>query len=349
MSATIKQIAELAGVSIGTVDRALNNRGRVRPEVEQRIKKIAEALDYRPNTIARILSVKNKNLKIAVILHIQKNLFFDSVIRGIQLAADEIADYGISVEIKRGAHFDARYQLRLIDEAIAGGASAIAIVPINAPEIKDKLRQLHGSGMPVFLLSNILEDTPFCEYVGCDYRQAGSITAGLLDIISGKEDRILVFSPPFQMQGHVYRVEGIKAHKGLAAKGILKGVYELSENDIDNYNLTKQAFLEHPGASILVTSGAVIDDGVFQALKEMGLYGKIRILVHDLSEATLEGLRDGSIVASIDQSPEEQGYRLIHGVSDYFVYSLDSCMKNSYVKTQIILRESLLAREDPRL
>ena len=38
MGVTIRQIAEAAGVSRGTVDRALNNRGRIRPEVAERIR-----------------------------------------------------------------------------------------------------------------------------------------------------------------------------------------------------------------------------------------------------------------------------------------------------------------------
>lgn len=40
MGVTIRQIAEAAGVSRGTVDRALNNRGRIRPEVAERIQKL---------------------------------------------------------------------------------------------------------------------------------------------------------------------------------------------------------------------------------------------------------------------------------------------------------------------
>ena len=44
MAVTLKQIAELAGVSRGTVDRALYNRGRVKPEVAERIRKIADDL-----------------------------------------------------------------------------------------------------------------------------------------------------------------------------------------------------------------------------------------------------------------------------------------------------------------
>ena len=49
MGVTLQQIAEAAGVSRGTVDRALNDRGRIKPEVAEKIKKIAEEMGYQPN------------------------------------------------------------------------------------------------------------------------------------------------------------------------------------------------------------------------------------------------------------------------------------------------------------
>ena len=55
MRVTIRQIAEESGVSRGTVDRVLNNRGKVRPEVEERVRKVAEELGYKPNLLGRAL------------------------------------------------------------------------------------------------------------------------------------------------------------------------------------------------------------------------------------------------------------------------------------------------------
>ena len=52
MPTTLKDIAAAAGVSIGTVDRALKNRGRVNPQVAEKIKELAKEMDYHPNKIA---------------------------------------------------------------------------------------------------------------------------------------------------------------------------------------------------------------------------------------------------------------------------------------------------------
>ena len=74
--ATIKEIAELAGVSRGTVDRVLNNRGSVNPRTARKILEIAQALDYKPNKAGIVLAAQKKNLKIGVILFDTGNPFF---------------------------------------------------------------------------------------------------------------------------------------------------------------------------------------------------------------------------------------------------------------------------------
>ena len=72
---TIKEIADMAGVSRGTVDRVLNNRGLVRDETAERIRQIASALDYRPNRAGKILVNRKKALNVALILFRGENPF----------------------------------------------------------------------------------------------------------------------------------------------------------------------------------------------------------------------------------------------------------------------------------
>ena len=55
---SIKDIAERAGCSIGTVDRVIHNRGKVSEPVKDRILQIMKELDYKPNVNARVLASK---------------------------------------------------------------------------------------------------------------------------------------------------------------------------------------------------------------------------------------------------------------------------------------------------
>jgi len=50
---TIRDVAEAAGVSIGTASKALNDQGRLRPETRQRVAEAAERLGFAPNFLAR--------------------------------------------------------------------------------------------------------------------------------------------------------------------------------------------------------------------------------------------------------------------------------------------------------
>ena len=68
MSVTIKQISELCGVSRGTVDRVLNNRGKVKPETEQKVREVAERLGYTPNMAGKALAARKRDLVIGVAL-----------------------------------------------------------------------------------------------------------------------------------------------------------------------------------------------------------------------------------------------------------------------------------------
>ena len=90
MGVTIRQIAEAAGVSRGTVDRALNNRGRIKPEVADRIRQIAEEMGYKPNQLGRALSMSKNNIKIGVILQAAETPFMQCVLEGIERAKDEV-------------------------------------------------------------------------------------------------------------------------------------------------------------------------------------------------------------------------------------------------------------------
>ena len=131
--ATIKEIAALAGVSRGTVDRVLNHRGDVNPQTEEKIMKIVRALDYKPNKAGIVLAAQKKNLKLGVVLLGVGNPFFDDVLAGVREKAEELAGYNCSVLIKQ-TEYSLQQQLHAIDALLAEGREKDVIAAIIRPE-----------------------------------------------------------------------------------------------------------------------------------------------------------------------------------------------------------------------
>ena len=77
---TIKEIARLAEVSRGTVDRVLNNREGVSEETAERVRRIADELGYKPNKVGMALAAQKNKFIIGIIVFSRKNPFFDQVI-----------------------------------------------------------------------------------------------------------------------------------------------------------------------------------------------------------------------------------------------------------------------------
>ena len=101
MKVTIQKIAEAAGVSRGTVDRALNNRGRIDPQVSERILRIADEMGYVPRSRRQTAS-RGKPIKIGVVTQLAGSSFMLEVNRGIQKAASELKEKNIDLILKEG-------------------------------------------------------------------------------------------------------------------------------------------------------------------------------------------------------------------------------------------------------
>ena len=85
--ATIKDVAKLAGVSVATVSRVLNDIDNVKPKTAKKVKKAINELNYHPNLLGRTLRCM-KTMKILVLLPTISNQFYSRIIKGIQKTAE---------------------------------------------------------------------------------------------------------------------------------------------------------------------------------------------------------------------------------------------------------------------
>ena len=208
--ATIKEIAELAGVSRGTVDRVLNKRGAVNPKTEAKILEIAKALDYKPNRAGIVLAAQKKKFKFGVVMFGIGNPFFDDVIAGIREKEEDLQSYNCTILIKRISAFGVQDQIDAIDELLAEEINGLAISPQNNPAIAQKINELYDMGIPTVTFNTDITGSKRIAYVGSNYYRCGQTAAGLIHLMTSGEVHVGIVSGNSNVLCHTERIAGFR-------------------------------------------------------------------------------------------------------------------------------------------
>jgi len=338
MAVTIKQIAELAGVSRGTVDRALNKRGDVNKDVEKRIVEIAEALGYKPNIVAKSLAMRSQNHTIGILVCSEGNDFFSEVYRGINAAADEIKDFGFRVKIKKMRGFNVEEQLKYIDELENEGIHGLAIMPINEKKIRDRLALLMASGIPVVALNVNIDDLNDITYVGCDYKVSGQTAGAMMGLVTGGRGNVLIATGSYRILGHQMRVDGFsdvlyKEYPHLKIHQMI----ETNDNNTETYDKINRLLKQGPKFdSIYFVAGGT--RGGIKALIDNGYAHKFKIITNDATSDRIKQIKAGVIDATICQQPYEQGYISVKTLFDYITQGTMSQGIKKFTNTNIKIK-----------
>ena len=341
--ATIKDIAMLAGVSRGTVDRILNNRGSVNPEKTQKVMEIVKALNYTPNLAGRTLAVKKKHLKFGYILFssTSSNPFFLDVVDGINTRAAELSEYGVNVEIRYSVLEKPSLQVELIDELMNEGIAGLAITPINHPLVFERIKALTDSGFPVVTVNSDIPDCGRIAYVGSDYFKSGETAAGMMNMIcSGKAKIAIVTGSPLVLC-HSERVAGFMKRVNEEYVGLkIIGTEINHDDDIESYIVTKRLLESHPEANAMFLAAAGVS-GACRAVSDLGLNGRIKVVSYDTTEPEKDLLRSGAILATITQEPFVQGAKPLDILLDYTGMGINPDTEIYHTALGITIKENI--------
>ncbi len=178
----IKDIAEKAGVSIGTVDRVLHMRGEVSETTKTRVLEIIEQYGYTPNVIARTLSSK-KEIRIGIVIpdSSDHNPYWEMPIQGITKAAAELNRYNTGIIYE---FFDAsdessfREAFNKVSEQAPDG---MIVNPVFGHNSLDQIHQLDEARIPYVSIEVNLEGIDKLGHFGQDAYQSGRVAASLVE------------------------------------------------------------------------------------------------------------------------------------------------------------------------
>lgn len=300
--ATIAEIARVAGVSTATVDRTLNNRPGVKARTRNQVLDAAVRLGYLPEH--RVSAPRPATAAIAIdfVLPGGTNTF-------LKLLAEHLSAIG---EARRG---EAQIRVHHIEgfdpEALArkllelrNGASAIGVLPLDHPVVREAIREVVAGGVPVLTVVSDISNVPRLGYVGIDNRAAGRLAGHLLGRFMQPHGReVALFAGSLSYRGHEEREMGFRHI--LAEEYPHLKVVELREvrDDAERaYNEARALLAEYPGLAGLYNIGAG-NRGIARALEEAGRAGKVSFICHELTEYTRRLLVAGTVDAVIDQNP----------------------------------------------
>ena len=180
----MKELANICGVSMGTVDRALHDRPGINPETKQRILTIANEVQYRPHFAASSLA-NGATKTIGVVVYDLTNFFFSQLVEAIEARA-RASGYYVYLML---SHEEEKQQLECLNHLRGLNVDGIVILPTGWSLGLDKL--LKNLRCPIVTVSNKVSRA--WSWVGIDDARASRETVQYL--ISKGYERIVYVSP----------------------------------------------------------------------------------------------------------------------------------------------------------
>jgi ribose transport system substrate-binding protein len=227
--------------------------------------------------------------------------------RGVEKADAELTD--VSAEFRITSDGTAAEQKRIIDDLLTKGVKAIAISPVD-PENQTGLLNDASRQALVFTQDSDAPQSARTCYIGTDNLAAGRQAGGLIREAVPGGGKIMLFVGKLDARNAQERISGIR--EALAGSGI--DIIDVRTDDVDDVRAKSNAadtLVRYPDVKALVGLWSYNGPAILNAVKEAGKVGQVKIVAFDEADATLAGIREGAIHATVVQQPFEFGYQAI--------------------------------------
>ncbi|HKL84907.1 MAG TPA: LacI family DNA-binding transcriptional regulator [Treponemataceae bacterium] len=303
---TVIEIAKRAGVSIGTVDRVLHNRGRVSTETREKIQKIIDEEGYQPNPLARHLK-RNRDYKIGVIIpELRKeSSYWQLLYNGILKAVEELSPFSFSIQLFEFNRPIVDSFLAAFNEMLEARCNAWIIAPVMQEETLGVLTNLEKPVPYVFIDSPLPLAKPVTTVAQNPF-QGGYAAGRVMDLISHSSGPFAVIRPFTEAFNLNERARGFikwfSNRKEIKIIDVVCPEHQMQETLL----ILEKTMKENPDLKgVFVVSAMVHKIAEFFETHYVG--SKITVIGYDLVPLNCAMLKEDKIDCLISQRPEEQG------------------------------------------
>lgn len=312
---TIKDIAEQAGVSVGTVDRVLHKRPNVSESALAKVNKVLEAINYQPNMYASALAANKKCNFIVLMPKQESEAYWEEVEEGVRRAVYHRRDFKLNAQSVYYNRFDNLSFEEASKKCLEANPDGMVVVPSTLEYTRRLTDVLHERNIPFILLDSYMPDLKPLAFYGQDSFQSGYFAARMLMLIASKENEIMLMKQT--KNGRVASKQ--QANREVGFRHYMRDHFpqvKIVEVDLtlDNpkadYNsMLEDFFTTHPKVHHCITFSSkahIVGEFLLRTNRR-----SIQIMGYDMVGKNAECIKQGSISFLIAQHGYMQGYNCV--------------------------------------
>lgn len=340
---TINEVARAAGVTNGTVDRVLHNRGEVSAKTKAKVLQVIKDLGYKPNVYASMLA-RNKSRRIAVLLpSFHKGEFWELVQRGIDQSSEYAGRFSVAISEYYYDQYDIDSFKAQCREILASGPSGVIVAPMFLEGTRQFACQLVDAGIPYIILNTTVDVNSHLAYFGLPMYESGYCCADMLMSGSEPELRKLVFLVKIARDRNRLSDPSAERRKGFL--DYLSKYYPDTEvrnvvidpnNPAEISRILETAFSGVSGRLNIVTLNSRIFL-VADYLESKGLQG-MNVVGFDMLEKNMNALKNGYVRLLVCQHSDRQALQAVVTLTDFLVIGKKPDAQNNFMSIDLLTR-----------
>lgn len=341
----ISDIAKMAEVSTGTVDRVLHNRGHVSEEKRARIEKVLEEINYQPNMIARFLASKRSYTFVAVIPSYVKGEYWNLVCEGIRQATNELRNFNVTVKYIYFDQHDKESFLKVTADLSKSEYDGVLVATLFGDDVVELSKTLDEKNIPYIYIDSDIPDQGNLAYFGADSLMSGAIAAKLMLKEIGNQGEIIIANIKHKKKG--ISTQKLNREKGFVSylkNNDFKGTIHHLEFETEDYANNASVLKNVLAKASAPVGGIVFNSRIYEfafLINKVGDTGKnIKLIGYDLIPKNAEAIKNDQLLYLISQRPDLQGYNGIKSLSNYLIFK-ETPPKINYMPIDILIKENV--------
>ena len=344
---TIKQIAQEAGVSVGTVDRVLHNRGKVSPKALEAVQAVLNTQSYKYNLHTSAVAFKKTRKSLHVVISIpssEKGEYWDLMKNGLDRAFREYSDISIQYEYFFFDQFNS-LSCREVYRSVAGmNCSAVILATTFIEETRELCSRLDESGIPYVFVDGFVSGTHPVGAFMVDQISCGRLLARLMDGFTPADSEIAVLLPKrigTQISNNsALRLQAFKSFfaEHNSPRVLKEGFFSMEGNSSISSEIND--FLSgNPnvgGIAVVISAGYYVADALAASGRSDLVVGGF-----DITDGNARCVEAGSMDFLINQHPGKQGLYAVESMLHYLLYGAPDKNRKERLPIDIVLRENL--------